>query len=90
MEVQDLTKNTSLGLPVDATNDLKKLLVQYTKDTLKPENQEVTLEMVITVLASQFPDLMLAISEESFISGYDQAFADMEEFRKEHKDYESD
>jgi hypothetical protein len=83
MEIQDLTKNNSLGLPVEATNKLKKLLIKYTEEVLQPENQDVTLEMILMVLASQFPDLVLSLAEENFIRGYDQAFADMEKFQKD-------
>ena len=42
------------------------------------ENNEVTLEMVIEVMAKEFPEFLLSIAEENFIRGYQQGLADME------------
>ena len=89
MKITDLTKNTDLEKQVEPTNDLKEMLVNHVGQTLKPETKEFTLEMVITVVAAQFPEFMLAVAEENYIRGYDQAFVDMEEMKKLYKtDYE--
>ena len=54
----------------------------YVGETLQPENNEVTLEMVIEVMAKEFPEFLLSIAEENFIRGYQQALLDTEEGRK--------
>lgn len=57
---------------------LKNLLVQVTGQILKPENNQVTLEMVIHTLADHFPELVMALAEENFIRGYKQCLQDVE------------
>jgi hypothetical protein len=39
---------------------------------------DVTVEIIIEYMASQFPELVLAIAEENFIRGYRQALLDVE------------
>ena len=45
----------------------------------RPENDEVTLEMVLEVMAEDFPDFVMPIAEENWIRGYQQALADVDE-----------
>ena len=54
------------------------MFVEYVGEKLQPENGEVTVEMIIDVLADEFPEFVLAVAEENFIRGYKQAFVDME------------
>ena len=65
---------------VTIENALKKLLVEYVGERLQPENDEVTVEMVIEALAEEFPELLLVIAEENFVRGYQQAAQDIKEF----------
>ena len=37
----------------------------------------VTLEMIIEVMSSEFPEFLMAVAEENFIRGYTQAMADI-------------
>ena len=37
-----------------------------------------SVEMIIDLMAKQFPEFVMAIAEENFIRGYRQAFADLE------------
>ena len=70
---------------VEGTEDqseLKKFIVDYTGSTLTPESGEVTVEMIIDVLASEFPEFVLAIAEENWVRGYQQALADAEHGKK--------
>jgi len=62
--------NTNLKKIVIIDGKLKYEIVNYVGSKLNPENGEVTLEMVISVLAEEFPELMLAVAEENFIRGY--------------------
>ena len=59
-------------------NKLKEMIVEYVGDSLKPENGEVTVEMVVQVMASDFPEFLLAVAEENWIRGYQQAMVDIE------------
>ena len=45
---------------------------------MKPENDEVNVEMIIQVMAQEFPEFLLAIAEENFIRGYQQGLSDAE------------
>ena len=42
----------------------------------------VTLEMVIDVLASQFPEIVLGVAEENWVRGYQQGLNDVESGQK--------
>ena len=63
-------------------SELKDMIVQYVGNTKNPENEEVNLEMVVEVLASEFPELILCVSEENWVRGYHQALNDVEEGEK--------
>ena len=88
MSVDDKTNNSLLQEKVnilygqDETNPLKKMIVEYVGGKLKPENDEVTLEMVVNELANEFEELVLPLAEENWIRGYHQAMEDMTEGEK--------
>ena len=71
-------ENELLTQVVEKNNPLKEMFVGYVGEKLQPENGEVTVEMIIDVLADEFPEFVLAVAEENFIRGYKQAFVDME------------
>jgi hypothetical protein len=79
--------NTALAETVEPENDLKNMLVEHVGNKLDPEDQNVTLEMVIEVVAKEFPEFMLAVAEENWIRGYQQALDDAEQGEKLYKDY---
>ena len=71
--------NTTLGEVIGAKNTkTKKWLVNYVGKKVKPENEEVTVQMVVEVLAEEFPELVLPLAEENYIRGYQQAIEDVE------------
>ena len=72
------SENELLGQVVRTETPLKEMFVQYVGEKLKPENDEVTIEMIRDVLADEFPKFVLAVAEENFIRGYKQAFIDLE------------
>jgi uncharacterized protein YifN (PemK superfamily) len=88
MSVDDKTNNSLLQKKVnilygqDETNPLKKMIVEYVGGKLKPENDEVTLEMVVNELANEFEELVLPLAEENWIRGYHQAMEDVTEGEK--------
>jgi hypothetical protein len=59
-------------------SDLKELFVQYIGNKLQPETDEITVEMAVQVLAEEFPEFLLAVAEENFVRGYEQAVVDMD------------
>ena len=79
MEQIDTTdKNPVLDEVIEADNDLKSLLVQHVGEKLNPNDKNVTIEMVIEVLADEFPDLVMTLAEENWISGYEQGLDDVQ------------
>jgi hypothetical protein len=69
-------ENPDLKNKVEPSNLLKDLFVTYVGNKLNPQDDNVTLEMIVEVLAEEFPEFMLAVAEENFIRGYKQALVD--------------
>tara|TARA_A100001515_G_scaffold113882_1_gene95223 strand:- start:191 stop:445 length:255 start_codon:yes stop_codon:yes gene_type:complete len=63
---------------VQADSELKEMFVNYVGEKIQPENGQVTVEMIVEVMASEFPEFLFAIAEENFIRGYQQAIADVD------------
>ena len=78
MENKD-TVNTNL---VTSDTGLKELVVNYIGDRLAgPE--DITVDMAVEVFAAEFPEFLLAIAEENFLRGYEQALTDVETMEKQ-------
>tara|TARA_R110002020_G_C15973289_1_gene747730 strand:- start:377 stop:631 length:255 start_codon:yes stop_codon:yes gene_type:complete len=75
--------NPDLFKLIATDNELKRLLVNYVGEKLNPENDEVTVEMTLQVLAAEFPEILLVVAEENFIRGYQQAMKDIDTFEKD-------
>lgn len=71
-------ENKLLEEEVQAENPLKEMFVNYVGEKLQPPDGRVTVEMVVKVLAEEFPEFVVVMAEENFIQGYKQAFVDME------------
>ena len=69
-----------LLMPVKKDSELKSWLVEYVGEKLEPENDEVNVEMIIKVMAEEFPEILLVIAEENFVRGYQQAAYDIKNF----------
>ena len=74
--------NPELTKDVDPDTHLKNMIVEYVGEEINPEDKNVTLEMVIAVMANEFPELVLALAEENWIRGYQQALDDVEVGKK--------
>ena len=61
---------------------LKELFVDYVGNKLKPENDEVTMGMVIDILAEEFPEVLLTVAEENYLRGYEAALEDLSAFKE--------
>ena len=79
-EVEDA--NEVLDEIVEPENELKKILVNYVGEKQTPEGDNVTVEMIVDQLANEFPEFVLAVAEENFVRGYQQALTDVEVGRK--------
>ena len=73
---------SGLKTKVEPSNELKEWLVSYCGKVKNPENDEVTTEMIVEVIAEQFPEFLVAVAEENWIRGYHQALTDVEEGEK--------
>ena len=76
--MNDQLENPDLYRPVACSTKMKDLLVEYVGTKMKPENNEVTLEMVINTMSEEFPEILLAIAEENWIRGYQQGIDDVD------------
>ena len=63
---------------MEKENELKTFLVEYVGQIEKPENDEVTVEMIVNTMAKEFPEFVLTVAEENWIRGYQQAMVDVE------------
>ncbi len=64
-------------MPVDDTTGLKQLVVNYIGNRLMAQ-EDVTVDMAVQVFAAEFPEFLMAIAEENFLRGYEQALMDVE------------
>ena len=78
INAKDLENNPILTKTVDPENDLKKMLVEYVGESLNPDDDNVTVEMIVETMAKEFPEFLLAIAEENWVRGYQQALEDVE------------
>jgi hypothetical protein len=53
---------------------MKEWLVTYVGTRYNQE--DVTVEMIVDVMASEFPEFLLAIAEENFLRGYTKGLED--------------
>jgi len=83
----DLVKNHGLSEIVEPENDLKNMLIEYVGEKLNPEDQNVNIEMIAEVMAKEFPEFLLAVAEENWVRGYQQALDDAEQGEKLYKDF---
>ena len=63
---------------VEKENELKTFLVEYVGTKEQPDNDEVTVEMIVNTMAKEFPEFVLTVAEENWIRGYQQAMVDVE------------
>jgi len=70
-------ENPELQKTVEGTTGLKQLVVNYIGERLAVE-EAVTVDMAVQVFAAEFPEFLMAVAEENFIRGYQQALTDVE------------
>ena len=82
--------NEVLDEVVEASNELKTMLVNYVGEKQSPDEDNVTVEMIVDQLANEFPEFVLAVAEENFMRGYQQALNDVEVGRKAWEEEQKD
>lgn len=75
--MQDSTL-TMINEEVKQENPMKTWLVQYVGGKFKPQDGKVTVAMIVDAMAQEFPDFVLALAEENWIRGYQQALFDVD------------
>ena len=70
-------ENENLNEAVSANTGLKELVVNYIGERLA-RSEEITVDMAVEVFAAEFPEFLLAVAEENFLRGYEQALTDVE------------
>ena len=85
----NLGENPNLNEEVKSDNELKTWLINYVGQRLDKsqlsgegstlENNQVTVENIVAVMAADFPEFLLAVAEENWIRGYHQALVDSDE-----------
>ncbi len=73
--MEDITEG--LAEVVNPDTEMKEWLVNYVGEKHNPDDEGVTVEMIVTTMAHEFPEFLLAVAEENWIRGYHQAFDDM-------------
>ena len=69
-------ENENLNEAMSTDTGLKELVVNYIGERLAgPE--EITVDMAVEVFAAEFPEFLLAVAEENFLRGYEQALVDV-------------
>ena len=69
-------ENKNLDETLSADTGLKEIVVNYIGDRLAgPE--DITVDMAVQVFAAEFPEFLLAVAEENFLRGYEQALVDV-------------
>ena len=71
-ENNDLLENVEKDSPV------KEWLVDYVGEKNQPEDNQVTVEMIVETMATEFPEFLMAVAEENWIRGYHQALNDVD------------
>jgi hypothetical protein len=63
---------------VETDTEMKNWLVNYVGERHDPDSGEVTVEMIVETMATEFPEFLMAVAEENWIRGYHQALDDVD------------
>ena len=75
-------ENENLNETLGTDTGLKELVVNYIGERLA-RSEEITVDMAVEVFAAEFPEFLLAVAEENFLRGYEQALTDVETMEKQ-------
>ena len=86
--MEDITPGLKESVNKDTV--MKNWLVDYVGEQHSPANDEVTVEMIVETMATEFPEFLMAVAEENWIRGYHQALNDVEEGRNAVEQYNAE
>ena len=70
-------ENTDLQEVVNPEDSpMKEWMVTYVGKRF--DQEDVTVEMIVDVMANEFPEFLLAVAEENYIRGYSQGLEDLD------------
>ncbi|OUW11007.1 MAG: hypothetical protein CBD26_03705 [Candidatus Pelagibacter sp. TMED166] len=72
----NISFSPGLKQKVEPTTELKEKIINHVGEKLDPEDDNVTVEMIVEVMATEFPEFVMAVAEENWIRGYHQALYD--------------
>jgi hypothetical protein len=78
LDTDTVGRSPVLDEVIKADNSLKNLLVQYAGNKLNPKDNNITIEMMIEVVAEEFPEFVMTLAEENWIRGYEQGINDVD------------
>ncbi len=76
---KELESGETIKEKVEADTEMKSWLVNYVGEKTQPENGDVTVEMIVETMATEFPEFLMAVAEENWVRGYHQALEDVTE-----------
>jgi len=82
IKAEEYENNPVLAEEVDPDNELKSFLINHVGNKIQPEDNNVTVEMIVETMAEEFPEFILVLAEENWIRGYEQALSDVDTGRK--------
>jgi hypothetical protein len=71
-------EDETLTTVVQPENPMKEWLITYVGTKTQPEDGGVTVQMIVEAMAKEFPEFLLAVAQENFIRGYQQALYDVD------------
>tara|TARA_B100000941_G_C28253144_1_gene422585 strand:+ start:322 stop:618 length:297 start_codon:yes stop_codon:yes gene_type:complete len=71
---EQIHTNPMLAMRVETDSKLKEFLVEYVGT--KFDDEDVTVNMIAEVLATDFPEFTFAFAEENYLRGYQQGLDD--------------
>tara|TARA_R100000995_G_C3410414_1_gene89127 strand:- start:214 stop:537 length:324 start_codon:yes stop_codon:yes gene_type:complete len=74
----DYNETETLKQKVETDTEMKNWLVNYVGEKHDPDSGEVTVEMIVETMATEFPEFLMAVAEENWVRGYHQALDDVD------------
>ena len=74
--MEDITQGLKETVNTDTV--MKNWLVDYVGKQHNPKGDAVTVEMIVEIMAKEFPEFLMAIAEENWVRGYHQALEDID------------
>ena len=85
----DYNETETLKQKVETDTEMKDWLVNYVGEKHDPDSGEVTVEMIVETMATEFPEFLMAVAEENWVRGYHQALDDVDVGRTIAEDQEN-